>query len=114
MSKAWSKDMNIDAGTFGGSPACHILVDMMNNNVIPVAEKHRVLSFINDAIYQFKWLSTVQEYSVKERSMILMRDHLLSRVNQMPYTEKFNSHLKNVITHHFRRYLKEAAWAIAP
>jgi hypothetical protein len=107
MSKAWSKDMALDRGTFGGSPACHVLVDMMNNNVIPVAEKHRVLSFINDATYQFKWLSTVQEYGVKERAMVLMKDHLLSRVDQMPYPEKFNSHLKNVITHHFRRYLKE-------
>ena len=109
MSKAWSKDMVLDSGTFGGSPACHILVDMMNNNLISVAEKHRVLSFINDATYQFKWLSTVKDYGVKERSMTLMRDHLLSRVDLMPYPPKFNSHLKNVITHHFRRYLKEAA-----
>jgi hypothetical protein len=109
MSKAWSKDMILDCGTFGRSPACHILVDMMNNNVISVFEKHRVLSFVNDAIYQFKWLSTVQEYGVKERAMTLMRDHLLSRVDQMPYPAKFNSHLKNVITHHFRRFLKEVA-----
>ncbi len=109
MSKAWSKDMKLDPGTFGGSPACHILVDMMNNNLIPVAEKHRVLSFINDATYQFKWLSTVQEYGVKERSMVLMRDDLFNRIDKMPYPAKFNSHLKNVITHHFRRYLKEVA-----
>lgn len=109
MSKAWSKDMTLDSGTFGGSPACHILVDMMNNNVISVAEKHRVLSFINDATYQFKWLSTVKDYGVKERAMVLMRDHLLARVDHMPYPPKFNSHLKNVITHHFRRYLKEVA-----
>lgn len=109
MSKAWSKDMNLDRGTFGGTPACHVLVDMMNNNLISVAEKHRVLSFINDATYQFKWLSTVQEYKVKERSMTLMRNDLFARIDKMPYPEKFNSHLKNVIAHHFRRYLKEVA-----
>ena len=109
MSKAWSKDMKLDRGTFGGSPACHVLVDMMNNDVIPIAEKHRVLSFINDATYQFKWLSTVQEYRVKERSMTLMRNDLFSRIDKMPYPTKFNSHLKNVITHHFRRFLKEVA-----
>lgn len=109
MSLAWSKDMELDPGTFGGSPACHVLVDMMNHNVIPVIEKHRVLSFINDAIYQFKWLATIEEYGVKERSMVLMKNDILSRVDQMPYPTKFNSHLKNVITHHFRRYLKEAA-----
>lgn len=107
MSKAWSKDMTLDAGTFGGSPACHILVDMMNHNIIPVFEKHRVLSFITNAIYQFKWISTIQEYGAKERSMILMRDDLINRINQMPYSEKFNSYLKNVISHHFRRYLKD-------
>src|SRR5271154_7148448 len=109
MSKAWSKDMQLDPGTFGGSPACHVLVDMMNNNFIAVSEKHRVLSFINNATYQFKWLATVKEYRVKERAMLLMRDDLYQRIKLMPYPEKFNSHLKNVITHHFRRYLKEAA-----
>jgi hypothetical protein len=114
MSLAWSKDMELDPGTFGGSPACHILVDMMNHNMIPIREKHRVLSFINDATYQFKWLSTVKDYSVKERAMVLMRDDILSRVDQMPYPPKFNSHLKNVITHHFRRYLKEETQTIAP
>lgn len=109
MSKAWSKDMLLDPGTFGGSPACHVLVDMMNNNVIAVSDKHRVLSFINDCTWQFKWIATIKEYGVKERTMVLTRDHLFERITQMPYPEKFNSHLKNVINHHFRRYLKEAA-----
>ena len=109
MSKAWSKDMLLDPGTFGGSPACHVVVDMMNNNVIAVSEKHRVLSFIGNAIWNFKCLSIVEDRGVKERVLILMRDDLYGRINQMPYPEKFNSHLKNVINHHFRRYLKEAA-----
>lgn len=107
MSKAWSKDMKLDAGTFGGSPACHILVDMMNNNLIAVSEKHRILSFITSAIWHFKCLSVVGDYGVKERALVLMRDDLYDRIDKMPYPEKFNSHLKNVINHHFRRYLKE-------
>ena len=109
MSLAWSKDMELDPGTFGGSPACHVVVDMMNHDVIPISEKHRVLSFVSSAIWHFKCLSIIKDYGVKERVMILMRDDILSRIDQMPYPAKFNSHLKNVITHHFRRYLKEAA-----
>lgn len=109
MSKAWSKDILVDPGTFGGSPACHIIADMMNQNVISVFEKHRVLSFINDAIYQFKWIGTIKDTGVKERAMVLMRDDLFARIDKMDYHPKFLSHLKNVITYHFRRFLKEAA-----
>lgn len=113
MSKPWSRDMELDSGTFGGSPACHVLVDMMNKNIIPVTEKHRVLSFINDAIWQFKCIATIQDYSAKERSMVLMREDLFKRIDQMSYPDKFKSHLKCVITHHFRRYLKTVFLTIA-
>lgn len=109
MSKAWSKDIWVDPGTFGRSPACHIITDMMNKDVIPVFEKHRVLSFIADAIYQFKWISTIEDTGVRERSMILMRDDLFSRIEKMDYNPKFLSYLRNVIAYHFRRFLKEAA-----
>lgn len=114
MSKARSKDVVLDAGTFGGTPACHVLVDMMNNDLIPVMEKHRVLAFIGSAIWHFKSLSIVEDNGVRERVMVLLRNDIYSRIDQMPYPVKFNSHLKNVIAHHFRKYLKEAAWAIAP
>lgn len=114
MSKSWSRDMKLSPGTFGGTPACHVLVEMMNNDLIPVREKHRVLSFITDAAYQFKWISSIKEFPVAERAMTLMRDHLIGRIDNMPYPEKFNSHLKNVIIHHFRRYLEEAARTVAP
>ena len=109
MSKAWSKDIWVDPGTFGASPACHIIADMMNKDIVSVFEKHRVLSFINDAIHQFKWISTIEDTGVKERAMILMRDDLFARIDKMTYPPKFLSHLKNVIAYHFRRFLKEAA-----
>ena len=105
MSKPWSKDMKLDPGTFGGSPACKVLVQMMNNNIIPIGDKHRVLSFINDAIYQFKWLSSISEYRVVERSMTLMRNYLDGQAAIMPYPWPFNSHLRNVISYHHKRYL---------
>lgn len=108
MSKAWSRDMELDPGTFGGSPACHVVVDMMNHNVIPVFEKHRVLSFINSATFDFKCVADIEHPGVRERIMFMMRDHFYDRIGKMPYPEKFNSLLKNVINHHARRYLKEA------
>jgi len=109
MSTPWSRDMELDPGTFGGSPACHILVDMMNHDMIPISEKHRVLSFINSSIWHFKCLSIIEDYGIKERTMILVKNDMFTKIDLMPYPAKFNSHLKNVITHHFRRYLKEAA-----
>lgn len=109
MSLPWSRDMKLDPGTFGGTPACHVVVDMMNHDIIPIQEKHRVLSFISSAIFSFKSLSVIEDYGVKERVMVLLRNDLLTKIDQMPYPPKFNSHLKNVLAHHFRRYLKEAA-----
>jgi hypothetical protein len=106
MSKPRSKDMKLDPGTFGGSPACHVLTDMMNNNLIPIVEKHRVLAFINKATYQFKWISTIQECNVKARVMLLEREDLYNRITKMSYPDKFLDFLQNVINHHYNRYLK--------
>lgn len=108
MSLPWSRNMKLDPGTFGGSPACHVLVDMMNNDVIPVQEKHRVLSFINSAIIHFQALSDIKSYGIRSYAMNLMRDDLFAKIDRMAYPEKFNSHLKNVLTHHLRRYLNGA------
>jgi len=107
MSLPWSRDMQLDPGTFGGSPACHVLVDMMNKNVIPVQEKHRVLSFISGTILHFKAISAIKERGIRARVMVLLKNDLFSRIDQMPYPAHFNSYLKNVVNHHFRRYLKE-------
>lgn len=114
MSKPWSRDIKLNRGTFGGSPACHVLVDMMNNNMIPVSEKHRVLAFINNSICQFKWISTIPDQGARMRSMVLMKEDLYKRIDQMSYPPKFLSHLKCVINHHFRKYLDVVVRTIAP
>ena len=36
MSSPWHKDIVLDPHTFGGTPACEILVEMINNNAIPI------------------------------------------------------------------------------
>jgi hypothetical protein len=106
MARAWSKDIVLDAGTFGGTKACHVLAEMMNQNIIPVYEKHRVLSFINSAIYDFNYVATIIENGVRIKAMLMMKEHYLNRVNQMMYPVRFLTFLKNVITHHSRRALK--------
>lgn len=108
MSTAWSKDMVLDPGTFGGTRACHVLVDMMNNNAIPVFEKHRVLAFLTDANTQFKWVSTIKHKPVMERNMDLMLHHLIDRIQEFTYPAKFKSYMKNVVTHMYRKNLE--AW----
>jgi hypothetical protein len=106
MSKTYSKDVVLDPGTFGGTKACHVLAEMMNQNVISVFDKHKVLSFINKVIYDFNAIATITYSGVRGRSMMLMKDHYIVRAEQMPYPEKFISFMKNVINHHARRALK--------
>ena len=108
MAKAFSRDMKLDLGTFGGTKACHVLAEMMNQNIIPIREKHRVLSFINDATLKFNGVATITIESIRCQAMCLMKDYYLNRIVAMPYPDKFKSFLRNVINHHSRRALKEA------
>jgi hypothetical protein len=105
MSKAWSKDIIVEQHTFGGTKACEVLAAMMNQNMIPTFEKHRVLSFICDATMQFKHIASISYKPVMVRTLVLMRDHLLARIDKMPYPIDFNTHMKNVLHHHCRKYL---------
>ena len=109
MAKAWSKNIILDPGTFGGTKACHVLVEMMNQDVIPVFEKHRVLSFINKAIYAFNSVSSITDSGIRYKAMVMMKDHYLNRVDQMNYPIKFLQFLKNVLSHHSRRALESQA-----
>lgn len=105
MSKACSKDIWVDPHTFGSSRACEILADMMNKDHISIYEKHRVLHFINEAIYQFHWVSSIKEKSVKERTVTLVRNDFFNRISNMIYSDKFKSYLRNVISHHYRKHI---------
>jgi hypothetical protein len=106
MSKAWSRDVVVDPGTFGGTRACHVLADLMNQNMISVFEKHRVLSFLNDATIQFKWIATIEFKPVMERNMDLMLHDLTGRIEHMDYPPKFKSYMRNVIRHMYRKNLE--------
>lgn len=107
MAKAWTKDIVLDLGTFGGTKVCHVLAEMMNQGVIPVYEKHRVLSFINATIHDFKEISVIQDKGVKYRVMYLMRDKRFETIDRMQYPKKFCSFLKNIINYYCRRALND-------
>jgi hypothetical protein len=110
MSKSRSKDMKLDPGTFGGSPACHILADMMNRDMIAIKEKHRVLSIINRATTEFKVISALDS-PFREKFLTLSRDQFIISIakNAFDYPEVFVNHLRNVIHYHYKRFLKEEA-----
>lgn len=113
MSKVYTRDICIDPRTFGGSKACEILADMMNENIINTFEKHKTLSFINSVIYQFNAVAYIPYEGVRMKAMTLIRDEILLRVDKMGYPIKFINFLKNVINHHYRRALKGADRIIA-
>lgn len=114
MSKAWSKDVALSLTTFGDSPACLVLADMMNKDIINIRSKHKVLSFIDVAIVEFKSISDIKNPKIGNKILLKSRDYFFECISKMEYPPKFNSHLKNVINYHFRRFLKEAAWTVAP
>jgi len=113
MSKAWTKDIKIDPGTFGGSRACHILVEMMNENLIPIYEKHRVLAFINSINIEFKAIETIQSppvhAGIKESLLNRSKNHYLDRVKEMDYPEVFKTLLNNVIHYRFKKSFERSS-----
>ena len=116
MSRAWTKDIKLDPGTFGGSPACHILVDMMNHDLIPIYEKHRVLSLINSIIVEFKAIATIksaERRDVRETVMLRSRDFYLERIKKMAYPLIFRTVLMNVVHYKCKKFLKEAVQTVA-
>lgn len=106
MSKAWTKDIVVDLGTFGNSKACHVLVDMLNNNAIPIYEKHRVLSHINIAIEHFINVSQIPVKSIREATMKMWLDLFLARVDKFYYPAKFKTFYKNVLCYLHKKYLE--------
>lgn len=105
---AWSKDMKLDPYTFGKSRACEVVVAMMNENVIPVYEKHRVLAFILASNLYFKEISEVSNKRIIVKLMDLFKRDTLAKVEKMPYPDKFKSYLKNVISYIYKSNLKKA------
>jgi hypothetical protein len=53
------KPMILDPTTLGSSKAAKILVSMMNENVVPDYEKHKVLSFMVNSRYYFSNISSI-------------------------------------------------------
>jgi len=109
MSKSWAREMELSPGTFGNSPACHVLVDMMNHDVIPTKEKHRVLSFITSTVIrEYKAIGSITDPGIRTSIMWRSRDDFVKRINAMPYPQNFVTFLRNVIYHLARKYLNEA------
>lgn len=108
MGKAFTKNIEkLDPDTFGNSKACHVLVDLMNQNMINTPQKHRVLSFITSATSSFRNLRYIPDAGVRERIMTIMWGYYLTRIQEMLYPPKFISYLENVIFSIFRKNLEQ-------
>lgn len=108
MGRAITRDIdNLNPGTFGGSKACHVLIEMMNQNVITTFHKHKVLNLITSANITFKNLRYIPDVGVREQVMTVVRDNYYRRIKQMPYPARFCSFLENVIFYIFKKNLEK-------
>lgn len=114
MSKSFSTNPILNPGTFGGSPACHILVDMMNKDMVTVYQKRKVLAFITSICMEMKAIASIEDRGIREKLMTRSRDYYSDRVESMPHPSIFNSLLRNVIYYFSKKYLREAARTVAP
>ena len=106
------KDMIVEKNTFGKSKACHILAQMMNDNVISIYEKHRVLSHIVKITNTFRNISPIPDKGTRERTFEMWRDFTLSKIDELDelaYPAKFKTFYKNVVFYLYRKYLFEGS-----
>lgn len=106
MSKAWSKDMVIEPHTFGGTKACEVLADLMNQNIVSAYEKHRTLAFINKGIRMYHGASYIPDQDTRNNVINLIKVDINSKISLMPYPIKYISYLKNVMAHYYRKALE--------
>lgn len=99
MSKAWSRDLFLDKNTFGSSKACHILVDLMNQNEIQTYQKHKVLSFLHQLRCDIKQTNLLKNQIFKRKILNLLLNESLQKIDNMNFSVKFTTFLKNV-THY--------------
>lgn len=100
------KDMIIEPHTFGGTKACEVLADLMNQNIISSREKHRTLSFINKASRMYNGACQIVDKNTRYSVIHLISKDLSNKISVMSYPYKYISYLKNVIAHYHRRALE--------
>jgi hypothetical protein len=106
MSRAWSKDICIEPHTFGGTKACEVLADMMNQDIVPAYEKHRTLAFINKASRMFNGATEISDKNTRNSVIELVNRDIMDKIKSMTYPPKYISYLRNVMTHYYRKALE--------
>jgi hypothetical protein len=113
MSKvSLAKEIWIDPHTFGGSPACEVLADLLNQNVVSLGEKHKILRFLNNITHRVNDVALLAKSS-REFTMKLVKAHYLNKVNDKDYPIVIKTHLHNVIHYMCHKALEEADRTIA-
>lgn len=107
--KSLDPNRKIDAGTFGKTPACHALVDMMNRDLIATAQKPKVLNLIEKISIEFREIASIKNASVRETLLHRSKDYYVDRIDKMPCPERFLSLMKNVVHYLCTKNLKASS-----
>ena len=98
MSVAWSKNLVLSSNTMGSSLAAYHLVDMLNQDVIPTYEKHRLLSFFNKTMIGLKKLLKIEDPAFRAYIVNMWKERQFKLIDSQNWDTKVKSYFKNVIT----------------
>ena len=96
-------EKKMDHSTFGGTKACHQIVDMINSGYITPYFSTKIVSFFNDLTIALKKLDVIDD-RLRNRFLVLFKQDRVKLVDSwtIPYDAK--SFIKNVIHFRFKQH----------
>lgn len=88
MSSARSKNIFLTPNTIGNSLAAIHLMDMLNQDIIPVIEKHRLLSIFNSISIGFKKISKIEDVSFRYAILNMWKEKQFTVVDSQNWDPK--------------------------
>jgi hypothetical protein len=104
MSSARSKNIFLTPNTIGNSLAAIHLMDMLNQDIIPVVEKHRLLSIFNSISIAFKKISKIEDVSFRYAILNMWKEKQFTVVDSQNWDPKVKTYFKNIVNAHVKKY----------
>jgi hypothetical protein len=109
MSSARSKNIFLTPNTIGNSLAAIHLMDMLNQDIIPVIEKHRLLSIFNSISIGFKKISKIEDVSFRYAILNMWKEKQFTVVDSQNWDPKVKTYFKNIVNAHVKKYYESNA-----
>jgi len=93
--------------TIGNSLAAYYLIDMLNENMIPAYEKHRLLSIFNSTIIGLKKIMKIDDPGFRARIVHMWKENQFALIDSQTWNPKIKSYFKNVINSHIKSTLSK-------